>query len=118
MSDRIIDSAEYGEHIELTCKKHPDKRWSTKNICCIGARSIFYNLHNVIGMGIECSCSIDQLIPVKLFKAYAEKVREILISDGRGLINPDYVTDKVLKDYFDRTVEPKDAAYAIVSRGC
>jgi hypothetical protein len=36
MDGKIVDSAEYGEHIALTCVNHPRLRWSTKNIAPIG----------------------------------------------------------------------------------
>ena len=39
---RIVAWAVYGQHIALTCKNHPDLRWSTKNIEYIGARHIFF----------------------------------------------------------------------------
>jgi hypothetical protein len=51
----------YGQHIALTCKNHPELRWSTKNIDYIGARSIFYFSENVA----ECSCSANLLMVVK-----------------------------------------------------
>ena len=60
----LVDSAEYGEHIALTCKNHPSKRWSTKNIAPIGARTIYYNLDGNAEMGQECDCSAKDLIPV------------------------------------------------------
>jgi len=59
---RLIDIAPYGQHIALTCRNHPNLRWSTKNISPIGARTLFYNLRNVQGMGPECDCSIRDLI--------------------------------------------------------
>jgi len=58
---RITDDAEYGRHIALTCERHPDKRWSTKNIAPIGCRGIYYNLDGVEGMGEECPCSAGLL---------------------------------------------------------
>lgn len=68
MSDgRIVDFAEYGRHIALRCKNHPHMRWSTKNICCIGARSIFYCGAFVGGEfkphEPECTCSGELLEP-------------------------------------------------------
>jgi|LakMenE18May11ns_1017448.scaffolds.fasta_scaffold9936052_6 hypothetical protein len=57
---RITDLYPDG-HIPLRCKNHPDKRWSTKNISHIGARSIFYNLDNDPTMGEECACYIRDL---------------------------------------------------------
>lgn len=62
--DRIVDYAVYGVHIPLKCKNHLNKRWWTKNILYIGARSLFYNLHRVTGMGSECNCPITDLIPL------------------------------------------------------
>lgn len=62
---RIVDWAEYGQHIDLTCRNHPDLIWSTKNISHIGARKIFYNLEGVPGKP-ECSCSVRDLIPIEL----------------------------------------------------
>jgi len=59
--DRITQKAPRSKHITLRCKNHPDKRWSTKNIDYIGARSIFYNLYNVEGMGAECDCDATLL---------------------------------------------------------
>jgi hypothetical protein len=54
--DRITKKAPRGQHIALTCKNHPDLRWSTKNIDFIGARSIFPNGTT------ECSCPASDLI--------------------------------------------------------
>jgi len=51
----------YGQHIALTCKNHPDLRWSTKNISYIGARSIFYFSEKTP----ECNCSANLLMVVK-----------------------------------------------------
>jgi hypothetical protein len=70
--NRIVDFAPYGEHIDLTCVHHPSKRWSTKNIAPIGARSIFYNLDMVPGMGPECSCSGRDLRPLTEEEAIAD----------------------------------------------
>ena len=53
---RIVAWAVYGQHIALTCKNHPDLRWSTKNIEYIGARHIFF-----LGKGIECDCPARDL---------------------------------------------------------
>lgn len=33
----------YGNHITLVCKNHPTKRWHTKNIEFIGARTLFFS---------------------------------------------------------------------------
>jgi hypothetical protein len=61
---KIKGDVEYGASVELTCRHHPNKRWNTKNIAPIGARTLFYNLHDEEGMGPECDCSIDDLIVV------------------------------------------------------
>ena len=63
MSDdvRITELAEYGQHIKLYCRNHPNKAWSTKNIAPLGCRTIFYNLRNVGGMGPECDCAMSDL---------------------------------------------------------
>lgn len=65
--DRITKKAPYSRHIALTCKNHPDKRWSTKNIDHIGARTIFYNLSGEPDMGEECSCPASDLrvVPIE-----------------------------------------------------
>lgn len=54
--DRICKEHKRGEHIYFNCVNHPDKRWNTKNIGYLGARTIFYNLHNDPNMGPECDC--------------------------------------------------------------
>ena len=54
--DRIVAWADYGQHIALTCKNHPDLRWSTKNIDYIGARHIFF-----LSKGMECDCPVRDL---------------------------------------------------------
>ena len=64
MNNRITTQFQWGQHIELYCINHPEKRWSTKNIGFIGARSIFYNLHDIPNMGPECECSCRDLRPV------------------------------------------------------
>lgn len=63
MDDRIVDTAEHGEQIELTCKNHPNLRWQTKNIAPIGCRRIFFDLFRVCE-GYECNCPASDLIPV------------------------------------------------------
>ena len=40
-------------HIEMRCKAHREKTWSTKNI---PGRSLFYNLFSDPDMGRECNC--------------------------------------------------------------
>jgi len=62
---KIVLWTEYGRHIPLTCKNHPEKTWSTKNIDYIGARTLFYNLHNEVGQGQECECSLEDLKPIQ-----------------------------------------------------
>ena len=42
------------ERAVLTCKFHPQMRWTTKNIDFIGARTIFYATPE---LGHECNCS-------------------------------------------------------------
>lgn len=54
----IVPAHEYGIHIELTCRNHPELRWMTKNIAPLGCRSIFYRSNTP-----ECDCSGRDLIP-------------------------------------------------------
>jgi len=56
----LRDDVEYGKHILLRCKNHPELRWSTKNIAPIGARSIFFQ-----GDGRECDCPGSDLEVVR-----------------------------------------------------
>lgn len=63
---RITKKAPYGQHVELYCVNHPEKRWSTKNIGSIGARSLFYNLQGVADMGEECDCPLHALRVVEI----------------------------------------------------
>lgn len=82
---RIVPWARCGEHVALTCKNHPELRWSTKNIDYIGARNIFFssNWGKKVGDGPnvdECSCSgndlevfvpenwQDELVPLRIVK--------------------------------------------------
>ena len=64
MDSRICHNSPYGQHIKITCVNHPEKKWSTKNIICIGARSLFYK--NSWGenetMGKECNCALRDLV--------------------------------------------------------
>lgn len=60
---RITQSAEYGEHIPLTCKNHPELRWSTKNIGgrasdgrIFFGRSVFFPSSNWREGHEECDC--------------------------------------------------------------
>ena len=59
--DTIDPTQPYGQHIKLSCRNHPNLRWSTKNIDYIGARSIFYDSPTQP----ECECSITELVVVK-----------------------------------------------------
>lgn len=65
MDDRITKKEPRGKHIELYCVNHPEKRWSTKNISHIGARTIYYNLQGDAKMGAECDCPCRCLRPVE-----------------------------------------------------
>jgi hypothetical protein len=56
----IDPSREYGVHILVQCKNHPEHTYSTKNIDYIGARSIFPQFD-----GPDCDCSGNDLIVVK-----------------------------------------------------
>jgi len=69
---RITQKAPYGQHITLTCKKHPLLNWSTKNISPIGARSIFYNLDSDETMGRECDCPASNLEVHPMYVAMAD----------------------------------------------
>lgn len=57
-TETIDPNQPYGQHIALTCKNHPDRKWSTKNISHIGARSIFYFSDDKP----ECNCPMSDLI--------------------------------------------------------
>lgn len=59
---RIVESAEYGQHIPLTCSNHSHLRWSTKNIAPIGSRRIFYL--DGAGVPTECDCPASCLVPL------------------------------------------------------
>jgi hypothetical protein len=69
-------------HAVLTCKHHPQLRWSTKNIAPIGARSIFFDgdvtsngeRYRYVPNGDgteriewieECACPITDLVVLK-----------------------------------------------------
>lgn len=76
MSDgRITDSAEYGCHVSLLCVNHPEKRWFTKNIGHIGARSIFaseeqYGVRDGRLVNLyECDCPMSDLCLVESYVA-------------------------------------------------
>ena len=78
MSDFIItDSAEYGCHVALLCVNHPGKRWYTKNIGHIGARSIFasqeqYGVKDGRLVNLyECDCPQSDL---RLVESYEAKI--------------------------------------------
>ena len=64
MDNRICENIPYGNHITIKCIHHPEKKWFTKNILYIGARSIFYaNTWNEFpDMGQECECPSTDLI--------------------------------------------------------
>jgi len=47
---------EYGRHIVLRCRNHPELQWTTKNINNIGARHIFFE-----GATRECECKLSEL---------------------------------------------------------
>lgn len=65
MNGVIVEGVPHGQHIDLTCKNHPELRWSTKNIAPIGCRSLFFNLDCDPAMGFqECACPLADLIPV------------------------------------------------------
>lgn len=57
--DKIVQYAPYGQHIGLYCVNHPDMRWHTKNIGCIGMRTIFFS-----DFGRECDCPASCLRPL------------------------------------------------------
>lgn len=61
----IINLAEYGEQIELTCRNHPHLRWQTKNIAPLGCRKIFFDLFHICNEA-ECDCPMNQLIPTNV----------------------------------------------------
>jgi hypothetical protein len=57
--DTIDPAQPWGQHIALTCVNHPELTWTTKNIGCIGARSIFYSgWHTDVP---ECPCPMSDL---------------------------------------------------------
>jgi hypothetical protein len=70
---RIVGYANCGDHIPLTCRHHPNKRWSTKNIAPLGCRSLFYNLWDDPNMGPECKCPIGDLVPLNEEAAATEE---------------------------------------------
>ena len=43
MTQTIDPTVPYTSKVVLTCKDHPNLRWSTKNISYIGARTIFFD---------------------------------------------------------------------------
>ena len=61
LDGRITAQQDYGVHIRLTCKNHPRKFWSTKNIAPIGCRHIFWDLWRDSEPGGECDCSWKDL---------------------------------------------------------
>ena len=76
MDDRIVKYERRSTHIMLTCKNHPEKRWSTKNIQYIGARSIFYDLRGTGEGGPECDCPLSALRPLTEDDAIVEMFKE------------------------------------------
>lgn len=56
----ICERTDYGCHVTLRCRKHPEKQWNTKNIG-IGERTLYYNLFGDTTMGPECDCPITEL---------------------------------------------------------
>lgn len=63
MESVICSNSPYGQQITIKCVNHPEKKWTTKNICNIGARSIFYkDWGNNPSIGQECNCPMDDLI--------------------------------------------------------
>ena len=62
---RLTRKAPYGQHIALTCKNHPELRWSTKNIAPIGCRTIFFSLFGE-GAQPECNCPAKDLIVIPI----------------------------------------------------
>ncbi len=71
--DRIDKTTPRGQMLTLTCKNHTDLRWWTKNIDCIGARSIFFQgrvengkqVANSHFSHLECECACKDLIIYK-----------------------------------------------------
>jgi hypothetical protein len=96
---------------ELTCKNHPDLRWSTKNPWL---RNLFY-LGTYEDTGFpsvpECDCTMDDLLVI-------EPYRLILFSDGSQYKTNDKDEIEAFKDaleqHLDQTDEgtpSKDAVY-------
>ena len=65
MDSRLTTKAPHGQQIALTCKNHPDLRWSNKNIAPLGCRKIFFNLMNE-PMGPECDCHFEELVVIPI----------------------------------------------------
>lgn len=61
--EKICAQCEYGEHIELRCRKHLDLVWHTKNIGYIGGRSIFFDLDGTCQKAnkTKCDCPLSEL---------------------------------------------------------
>ena len=57
---RLSSLAEYGQHIQLSCKNHLQLRWSTKNIAPLGCRTIFFDLA-IDGTEGECGCKASRI---------------------------------------------------------
>lgn len=86
-NDKILSTRPYGEHINLTCRNHPNLRWSTKNIAPLGCRSIFYwgtkeqhDEHSFVREP-ECSCPASDLI---LAPEYDEELEKAYIESQNG----------------------------------
>jgi hypothetical protein len=50
--DRIDVTQERGAHIRITCKNHPELRWSTKNIGSMNEDGSFYMSRNIFFFGV------------------------------------------------------------------
>jgi len=86
--DRIVPTRPYGEHIVLTCRNHPDLRWTTKNIAPLGCRSLFYwgnkeqhETHDFVREP-ECPCSIRDLV---LSPEYDAELEEAYLAAQNGV---------------------------------
>jgi len=76
VNDRIVTYIDGSDMVILRCRKHPDKRWWTKNIAFIGARSIFYNLFDDPDMGHECLCPGSLLEPLTVDEYWETKLSQ------------------------------------------
>ena len=60
---------------------------------------------------------------IKGFAAYTKEVKKALqiasdFSETPSVIDLEYLTEECLKPFFEKTIQPKNAAYEIASRGC